>query len=235
MPRDRLLQRSFTGGEQSPYLDARADLQRWHTAMEKIENFVCMVQGGVTRRGGFRDVLDAQEDSRLKPFVFSANDGYAIEFAPEVCRFFRDFAWLDDGGDPFELETPFTADDIAALDYAQSADVLFLACGNRPIQKLSRVDTLDWEIVDLPVELGPFMDENDEDGIALSTTHALPLAKGVSFTLVADDDLFLPEHVGALWKIAIIDRSEYKLWQPLFTVIVGDKRYWGENFYEATE
>jgi len=240
MPRDRITHRSFTGGEISPYLEQRADLARWQTSLSELVNFTVMVQGGATRRSGTRDVLEALEDSRLLPFSFSANDGYSIEFAPAVSRFFRDFGVLESAPDtPFELVTPLTADEIPLLDYAQSADVMYLTTGLRPIQKLSRVSVLDWQIEDLAVKLGPFMDENDEDGIVLSTAHALPLSKGTSFTLHADAPLFNAQHVGALWKIAVEDRSKYKLWQPQFTVAVGDypgnSRYWGDNFYIVTE
>lgn len=241
MPRDRVIHRSFTGGEISPYLEQRADLARWQSSVAELTSFVSMVQGGVTRRSGTRDVLAALADSRVLPFSFSANDGYAIEFAPLKCRFFRDFGVLESApGVPFELVTQFTAADVAALDYAQSADVMYLACGNRPIQKLSRVSALDWDIEDLGVKLGPFMDENDEDGIVLTTNYAGGyLEKGTVFTLIADAPLFNPLHVGALWKISVQDRSQYQLWQPQFTVAVGDypgdSRYWGDNFYRVTQ
>ncbi len=241
MARDRVQHRSFTGGEISPYLEQRADLARWQTSVSELLNWVVMVQGGVTRRSGTRDVLEALDESRLIPFSFSANDGYAIEFAPLVSRFFRDFGVLESApATPYELATPFIADDILALDYAQSADVMYLTCGNRPIQKLSRLGELDWTIGDLPVKLGPFMDENDEDGIVLTTDYAGGyLEKGTVFTLIADAPLFDPLHVGALWKISVQDRSRYQLWQPQFTVAVGnypgDSRYWGDNFYRVTE
>lgn len=234
--RDRIVQRAFTGGEQSPNLDARADLARWHTALSIMENYIAMVQGGATRRSGTRDVHAALDNSELVPFAFSADDGYAVEFAPLKCRFFRDFAILESApGVAYELVTPLTADDVAALDFVQSADVLFLACGNRQIQKLSRVAALNFTIADLPVKLGPFLEENPEDGIVLSAAGGAEIPAGTNFTLIASAPLFNPLQVGALFKIAIKDQNKYPTWSPNVAASVGDFRYWGNNLYKCTQ
>jgi len=226
-------QRNFTGGEISPNLDARADITRFRAALKECENFVVLAQGGMTRRSGFRDVHAALAASTLVPFVFSATDGYALEFGVGTMRAFRDFGILVDGADPFELATSFTADEIALLRYAQQADVMFLSTGKRPVQILKRLAETDWTIEDAVFRNGPFLDENIDDGVTISSDAAGEMPKGTDFNLAANTDLWTADNVGGLILIRAPDGNKYSVWQPeIDGAPDGIIRRWGNNWYK---
>lgn len=56
----------------------------------------------------------------------------------------------------YEVATSFTADEVPDISYAQSADTLYLAHENHPLQKLERSGATSWAISDVDVENGPF-------------------------------------------------------------------------------
>lgn len=91
----RKLLNNFTGGELSPQLDARIDLQKYETGCQHIENFRCLPWGGVTRRSGTLFVAETKNSanpSRVIGFNFSTTVGYAIEMGGGYLRFFKDGA-----------------------------------------------------------------------------------------------------------------------------------------------
>lgn len=229
------VQRSFTGGEQSPKLEARADLARFGTALELCENFVTLIQGGAEKMPGTRDVLAAQDNSRLFSFSFSAIDGFAIEISPANLHFFRDFGFLDAGGGaPYALASPFTAGEVAVLDTAQSADLMFLACGTKPIQQLARIANTNWTIGAMPVKNGPFRDPNLDQTQFLYTTHSGELTVGTSIDLqsrgAAPFDAF---HVGAFFRVRVPDTGKYGSWTTQTPYNVGDIVMWNANWYKC--
>lgn len=64
----------------------------------------------------------------------------------------------------FEVETSFTSDEIDDISYAQSADTLYLAHENHPLQKLERFNALNWMVSNVDVRSGPFRRINgDQD------------------------------------------------------------------------
>jgi hypothetical protein len=88
-------QRSFAGGEISPGLAARADLQRYQEALRACRNFIVLAGGGVANRPGTH-ILGVQKDNGfvgLKPFRFPAADAsFAIECGHGYFRFYRNGA-----------------------------------------------------------------------------------------------------------------------------------------------
>ena len=51
----------------------------------------------------------------------------------------------------FELETPFTSDELSTLNYEQTADVFVLTHMNHPMQRLRRFDHNVWTLDDAPI------------------------------------------------------------------------------------
>jgi hypothetical protein len=171
---DRPIQRSMALGEQSPNLASRADLDRWRASLALCQNCVTIPQGGATKRSGSQLVLEALAGSELYEFRYSRSDGYAIEAAANAFRFFRDYGVIESApGVPYVLATPFTAGEAAALSTTQSADVMFVASGARPVQKLKRFAHNNWTIAAAAFKNGPFMDDNPDDTISLYTTGPL--------------------------------------------------------------
>lgn len=233
---DEPIQRSFTGGEQSLTLGARADLQRWRTSMERIENFVVRVQGGMERCPGTKDVYGALANSVLLPFAFGSNDGYALEFGVNTLRFFRDYGVLLNGGVTYAIATPFAAGDLPTLCPAQIADRMYISSGTQPLQELKRLGTTNWTLGAAALKNGPFMDENTDKAVLLYTPDATELTEGTNFTLKAfGGDVFQAGHVGAQFLLRIQSNGKHDKWiNGHDGTGVGAIVVWDGNTYKCT-
>lgn len=90
---------NFTAGELSPRLMGRVDLNKYMNGAEQIENFMCLVAGGIARRPGTRFVLQSGHagKSRLMNFEFNVEQSYILEAFDQGFRVFMDgspvYAW----------------------------------------------------------------------------------------------------------------------------------------------
>src|SRR4051812_12390552 len=94
---------NFTGGEVTPFLDARIDLQKYDTSCRQLENFRPMPWGGATYRPGLVYVTTAKNAAkkcRLIPFTYSTAITYMLEFGDTYVRFYRNKAVI---GAPYEI------------------------------------------------------------------------------------------------------------------------------------
>lgn len=132
-----LAQNSFTGGEWSPRLYGRTDLQKYASACSVLENMTIMPHGAIQRRMGTEMVCAAlSEDVVLIPFIFNVEQAYVLECTPKKMRFFRDGGLLEK-----TLTTPWDAAALKKLAWTQSADVLYLVCDSVQPYKLIRSGT----------------------------------------------------------------------------------------------
>ena len=75
----------------------------------------------------------------------------------------------------YEVSTTYTADELATLRYAQSADVMYLFHGAHTPRRLTRTNTYNWTLVNfVPID-GPFMGENYTD----TTVTLVPVSGSV--------------------------------------------------------
>ena len=96
-----LVKYSLNGGEISPLSTGRVDLERYPTCLERCQNWVPLIQGGVTRRPGMRYICPAMGPSRLIPFIFDLTHAYVLEFGNQLLQFYtRDGQIITSGGRP---------------------------------------------------------------------------------------------------------------------------------------
>lgn len=84
---------SFVGGEWSPALYGRTDIQAYSNAVRIMSNFFPHTHGGVSNRGGTKHVeetSDSTKESRLIPFQYSVEQAYILEFGDLYMRVFAD-------------------------------------------------------------------------------------------------------------------------------------------------
>ncbi len=87
------IQNNFNGGEMSPLLYGRPDIDRYKTGLQTCLNFVPLVQGPVERRPGtvfVKEVKTSSLATRVVRFEFSTTQAYIIEFGNLYCRFYKD-------------------------------------------------------------------------------------------------------------------------------------------------
>ena len=86
----RTVARSFAGGEISPELFGRMDLDKFQTGLASCKNFIALPHGPVQNRPGFAFVNECKDSSRkvrLIPFSFSADETAVLEVGHQYLRF----------------------------------------------------------------------------------------------------------------------------------------------------
>lgn len=68
MPNVWTIQSNMNGGEASPLIEGRKDVQLYYNSLEKAENVLSLPQGGVTKREGTQTILQLNDIERIEPF-----------------------------------------------------------------------------------------------------------------------------------------------------------------------
>ncbi|MGF1593836.1 MAG: choice-of-anchor R domain-containing protein [Kiloniellaceae bacterium] len=122
---------------------------------------------------------------------------HAVAFTPDASPFYLQFrndankeVYVDDvrligsgapGPAALELATPYGEDDLAALKWAQSADVMYITHPDHPPGKLGRRGNTTWSLTQVAFEDGPYLDENGEGGVTLKPSATT----GIGITITA--------------------------------------------------
>jgi hypothetical protein len=225
-------QLSFSSGEISPLLAARWDYQRYQSGLAACVGFIPLRQGGFTRAPGtwYRGQSRSNLTSRLIPFVFADNDACVLEFTNNRMRVWRYGALILSGGIPYELNTPFSEAELPKLQWVQSADVLYIASGTRPIKKLSRFALDNWTIVDARFSGGPFQVQNLDTAVTIQASAAT----GAGIILTGVGNPFAANMVGSLLRLEPKEFADIALWVGNQALTVGDIRRYDGNIYELT-
>lgn len=225
-------QLSFSSGEIDPLLHRRSDYLRFQTGLSKCRGFLPLPQGGFTRLPGtiLRGNTRGNAKGVLVPFQFAANDALVLEFVPGFMRVWRYGELIMAGGMPYQLATPFGADDLPNLRWVQSADVIYIVDGAHPMQRLARYALDNWTITPQPLDRGPFRVQNTDDARTIQCSEVTG-----SITLTSGFDFFRAGHVGSLLRLTPTDQTGDLLWTSNESLIVGARRVYGENAYQLVE
>lgn len=146
----RVYQRAFNGGEVAPSMYARIDDGKYQTGLAKCKNFLVEPQGPITMRPGFAYVNKTKQQdkpARLIPFTFSTDQTMVLEFGNKYVRFHTQGQTLmGSNGQPYEVATPYSIDDVFDIHYVQSADVLTLVHPSYAPRELKRYGATDWRL-----------------------------------------------------------------------------------------
>ena len=201
------IQTNFTGGEISPRLLGRVDLTKYTASLQTCQNFLVFPHGGVTKRSGTRfiaEVKDSSKKVRLVPFVFSTVQAYIIEFGDNYVRFYRNEGQIQNsaGTAGYEVSSPYDQNDLANLDFTQSADILYICHPDYQTRKLSRTGHTQWSFTTLNAIDGPW------GPINTTSTTFTPSATSGSLTITSssvsginDGQGFLSTDVGRCIRI----------------------------------
>ena len=164
----------FSTGEISPLSEGRVRTEQYNSACRTLENFVVSARGGVRRRSGMHFVGESKNDGpvRLIPFIFNREQSYILELGDKYMRFHRSDGTIVEGpetfsadkwgdklrrprigspyaeGDIYEIETPWSIDEIYDLHYAQANDIMIFVHQDHPPKRLGRYGGTDWRIED---------------------------------------------------------------------------------------
>ncbi len=233
MTASRPPQVAFSAGEISPLLWGRTDYQRFQTGARTMRGFIPLREGGFTRAPGTidRGATRNNQPGRLIDFEFARNDSLKLELTDGVMRVWRYGALVEVSGSPgtiYELAIPYDADAIARLTWVQSADVIYFADGQSPIQQLSRFALDNWTIAPATITGGPFRVQNLDEAVTIQASAATG-----SITLSGVGDPFVAEHVGVLFRLQPVDYSNIPIWTSNTTVAVGDFMRYDDRVYKV--
>jgi hypothetical protein len=222
---------NFTSGELDPLLHRRFDFQRFQTGLAKCRGYLPLAQGGFTRAPGTlrRGNTLADAECVLLPFTFAVNDAVTLEFTDLKMRVWRYGALVMSGPVPYELTTPYPLASLAGLQWVQSADVIYLADGLRPIQVLSRLALDNWTIGSFLPATGPFRVQNLDKALTLQASAATG-----AINLTASLAFFTANQIGSLVELKPTDNTAVPLWTSNEALTVGALRRYGINVYELT-
>ena len=163
-----MLQPSFAAGEISPDVASRVDLDKYASALLQAENVFIRPYGSAYRRPGTEHVANiASGKTRLKEFAVDADTSYLLVF-----RSGKIYVYKDDV-QKATVNTPFTANELHKLRFAQSADVMFITSGTHPVQILTRYSDTSWTLAEFVPKPGYFDTTTMTDGVTI--TNAFPI------------------------------------------------------------
>jgi len=210
---------NFNSGELSPRLEGRADLSRYLTGCKKLENFIILPQGGVTRRPGTKFINEVKHSSKLTclvPFQFSTTQAYILEFGDLYIRIYKDGGRIAD----VEKVTTYTENELPDLKFTQSADVLYIVHPSHAPAKLSRTSHTAWDLADVDWKDGPYGEEIE--GISLT-----PSGFGGAITLTASAAIFVATDVGRLLRFKAVRPAN---WDSTTAYAVGNYCFFDRNY-----
>lgn len=175
----------FTAGELSPRLKGRFDLTKYFKGLDTELNMVTLPQGGATKRPGTLFVALAKDQSPglfrtiTIPFIFSTVQAYQLEASNGNIRVYMNDGVVLNGGNPVDIAVPYTAADLPALGWTQSADTLYLVHPNYPPATLTRSSHTSWSYQTIAFRDGPYLAANT------SATTLTPSATSGAITVAA--------------------------------------------------
>lgn len=231
MPKASPMQNSFNAGELSPQLKGRADLEKYRNGCDTMVNFFPQIHGPARKRPGTRfvnEVKDSSKLTRIIPFEYSTTQAYILEFGHNYIRFYANGGVVLSGGSAYEISSPYSQTELADLDYAQSADVIYISHPNYTPYKLARYGATNWTMTPVTFDWPPFNDENTD-----ATTLTASGVTG-SITLTASSSMFVSADVGSYFKFSEVVESKYDQWVTATAVTSGAVRHYNGKVYQAT-
>lgn len=225
---------TFAGGELGEALAARADLGKYQISVEKMENYIVMVEGGATRRPGTRFVLELKDETqqgRFLPFRRSTTDYYMLTINAGVSRFLRQGGFIEnEDTTPYELAVPWVEADLPSLRAASTTNTLYVVSGTKAPQEINWFGFTDWTCLPFVTQNGPVDTQNVDASI---TVQASAVTGNVSLTGV--NSPFTPAMVGGIMRLDDRDLSQTVEWSALETgIAAGQTRRWNGQIYQAT-
>lgn len=194
------IQNAFVSGELSPRAFGRTDLARYKNGAAQILNYAIMPVGGAEKVPGTKWVAstkDSTKVARLVRFRFSTTQEYVLEFGNLYFRIYKDEGQVTSAGNPVEVVTEYTEAELYDLQFAQSADTLYVVHPDHAPMQITRTSHTAWSIDDFDYQYGPWQ-VRTRDAVTLQPSHT----SGTSRTITASSPTFTPvTDVGRLIRI----------------------------------
>lgn len=140
-------------------------------------------------------------DTGYHSLAFTPTGTYYIELSHRgKYKVLVDSVEVESGG-TMSLPTIWGESDLSYVRSDSSADVTFVSCKGRRLQKIERRSTTSWSVSDYAPENGPFLVEN------VDAINITPSALSGEITLSASDNIFRSTNVGSLYRLGSIGQQ----------------------------
>ncbi len=195
----------FNGGELSPELAERADLDVYMRGCRKLENWELSQMGGVKRRRGMRPFAVAEgAGSRLFPYIYSYGEGADMRFLVEAdTRLVRVFSEEGEQVAKFDWgEGGMVSPD--RLRVLQLNSMLLFTCETMPPMVLQRDDE-EWTLTRWTFKCPPWRYEHERRDWPLMLTRRAGATRAVyevDFSQVQDEGETGCEEAGEVLRLS---------------------------------
>jgi hypothetical protein len=151
---------NFARGQIDHDMQGRFDLPLYQTSADVVENFVTNFKGNAIYRPGFEAMLSFQDCAFIE-FKFNKTQQYICVFYNTKIRFLSyatdgTFGWVESGGSPLEVTTPYSLAESKELDFTQRNDVMYLVHPSHAPRKLTRVSATSFTLATFTRTNDPF-------------------------------------------------------------------------------
>ena len=228
MSRVYTMQTAFNGGELSPFMFGRPDHAVWAVSCAQMVGWVPRPQGPAEACPGFEFIELAPGPCRLLPFEPYVTQGYVVEASDSLFRFYTNDVLLTEGSAAVEVVAPYSFEQLDALDWEESTDVLYLFHRDVETQLLVRTGAAEFTLDPATFSDGPFLDRNADESHTLSFSGV----RG-SVTVTSSQALFAATDVGRLIEVEAHDLSDVPSWEPGITTSLGKLMQWDGRVYQV--
>ncbi len=198
----KTVQATMAGGELSPKVFGRVDIDQYFAGCAKARNVYITTQGGMFRREGMERIANTQSDLVGKLIDFAFND---VQTYLLVLTIGRLDIYRDDGTGSVTLQATITSSPISTLTdaiineirWTQSADTLFLFHKDLPPIKITRTSHTVWTAVNVTFDFIPLHAFGAVSQAAKTSSLSFTAqANADEYKLTAASTNFLASHVG---------------------------------------
>ncbi len=194
-----LMQPSFTGGEISPEVANRIDLDKYQQALLNAENAYIRPYGAVYKRTGSEYCGQTKDGNvLLMEFQAAANAAFLLEVGEKYIRIWKEGTYTG-----IQVATPYTWAEVPTLRTCQSADIMYIASGTHPVMKLCHYSDTDWRLEEMTIDK-PYFDISLCAVVEGGGTGYKLAPSGLSGTVnvTCTGGIFTPSMVGAYIKLS---------------------------------
>ncbi|AWJ91411.1 hypothetical protein Sp245p_16325 (plasmid) [Azospirillum baldaniorum] len=201
MAKTTIVQTSFAAGELDPSLAMRHDVQQYQAGARRMTNCRLLVGGGARRREGTRWLAELVADGRAIPWAVDEATKYVIVLSTGRMDAFRE------DGTPAGTLTgcPWSVAQARAATWFQSANTLFLAHPDFPVQRIARTGPSSWAreaiAFAMPAGVGGRLHQ-PYFKVAPDSITLQPSARAGGITLTASGGWWQSGHVGSRVRYA---------------------------------
>jgi len=221
------LQPSFAGGELSPEMYSRIDLNKYSISFKEASNMFIRKGGGIFNRFGTKyigEVKDSTKETYLKPFIYSSTDKILIESGESYFRYYKDDSIIG-GGSPVETVTPYIEDDLEKLKTERVGNTIYIVNSEYAVRKLIRTSDISWALS--TVSFTPTITAPTGVAVAATGSTAVTRAWKYVITTVNDDNIEEESLVSSVVSATNNVELDYAKYNTItWNTVTGAKKYY---------